>query len=110
MMGSWRSQLAADRLVRQRSAPLRRGALLLEAMFALAIFVMAGSAVLALVGGARQSMERVALDRRAADLARSAMAKIEAGIESAQSLNGPVKPWSADPEGEIVFQVGGEDP
>ncbi len=107
MTERWRSQPETSRLRRRAARP---GALLLEAMLALAIFVMAGSAVLALVSGSRQSMDRVALDRHAADLARSAMAKIEAGVESAQSLNGPVKPWSADPEGEIVFQVGGEDP
>ena len=107
MRGCWRSQLGTSRLERRAA---RRGALLLEAMLALAIFVMAGSAVLALVSGSRQAMERVALDRHAADLARSAMAKIEAGVESAQSLNGPVKPWSADPGSEIVFQVGGDDP
>ena len=85
-----------------------RGALLLEVMLALAIFVMAGSAVLALVGGARTSMERMELERRCADLARSAMAKIEAGIESPQSLNGPVKKWSADDQGDNFVQIGGE--
>ena len=106
MRGRWRSQHRDGRRKRRR---VRQGALLLEAMLALAIFVMAGSAVLGLIGGSREALERMRLDERAADLARSAMAKLESGMESAQTLNGPVKPWSADPGGEIVFQVGGEE-
>jgi type II secretory pathway pseudopilin PulG len=73
--------------------------LLLEVMLALAIFVMAGTAILALVGRSVAGMERARLAQRAADLARSAMAKIEAGLETPQTLNGPVRAW--EPEGEI---------
>ena len=69
----------------------RRGGLLLEVIFALAIFVVAGGAILNLVGQTMSGLERSRLQARAADLARSAMAKIEAGIETAQTLHGPVE-------------------
>ncbi len=74
----------------------RRGSMLLEVMLALAIFIMAGTAILNIVGGTMDGMNRMKLSRQAADLARSAMAKIEAGIETPQTLNGPVKPWAAE--------------
>jgi len=82
--------------VRRARRGERRGSLLLEVMLALAIFVMAGTAILSLVGGTMEGMGRMKLSRQAADLARSAMAKIEAGIETPQTLNGPVRPWSAE--------------
>lgn len=76
----------------------RDGALLLEVMLALAIFVMAGTAILMLVDRTVTGMERVRAMRKAADLARSAMAKMEAGLGTPQSLNGPVRAWGADEE------------
>ncbi len=69
------------------------GAILLEMMVALAIFVMAG---LAIGGAVRQGMvlsNQSRLEARASDLARTAMALIESGIESPLSLQGPVRPW-----------------
>ncbi len=69
----------------------RRGALLLEVIVALAIFVVAGGAILNLVTQTMTGLERSRLSARGADLARSAIAKIEAGIETAQTLNGPVE-------------------
>ena len=78
----------------------RRGAMLLEVMLALAIFVMAGTAILSLVGGVMDGMARMKVSRQGADLARSAMARIEAGIETPQTLNGPVKGWSASGSAE----------
>ena len=82
----------------RNSVSVRRGALLLEVMLALAIFIMAGTAILSLVGGTMDGMQRMKQSRQAADLARSAMAKIEAGVETPQTLNGPVKPWTATGE------------
>jgi type II secretory pathway pseudopilin PulG len=82
--------------------------MLLEVMLALAIFVMAGTTILSLVGGTMDGMERMRLTRKAADLARSAMAKMEAGIETPQTLNGPVKPWSAT--GDESEDAGVPDP
>jgi type II secretory pathway pseudopilin PulG len=71
----------------------RRGAMLLEMMLALAIFVMAGTAILTLVDGSVRSLERARLHAQAADLARTAMAKIEAGIATPRSLHGPARSW-----------------
>src|SRR5262249_41628750 len=44
-------------------------------------------------------MGRMKLARQAADLARSAMAKMEAGVETPQTLNGPGRAWSAEEGG-----------
>jgi hypothetical protein len=74
----------------------RRGALLLETMLALAIFVMAGTAVLSLVDGSLTSLNHARLSEQAADQARTAMAKIEAGIATPQTLNGPAHTWLQD--------------
>lgn len=76
----------------------RRGAILLETMLALAVFIMAG---LAIGGSMRQGMASMSAARdeaRALDLARSALARIEAGLETPLSLNGPVKPWIESPD------------
>jgi type II secretory pathway pseudopilin PulG len=71
----------------------RRGALLLEVVLALALFVMAGMAILSQVGQSVGSLKAAREKQHAADLARSAMAKIEAGVETAEVLNGPVPAW-----------------
>jgi hypothetical protein len=81
----------------------RRGGMLLEVILALAIFVVAGGAILNLISQTMTGLERSQLAARAADLARSAMAKIEAGIETAQTLNGPV-----ERSAEGAASVGGE--
>jgi hypothetical protein len=83
----------------RRARAVTRGALLLEVMLALGIFVMAGTAILTLVDRTVEGMDRVRLTRHAADLARSAMAKMEAGIETPQTLSGPVHAWSAEEAG-----------
>ncbi|MGE3107345.1 MAG: hypothetical protein AB7G11_12795 [Phycisphaerales bacterium] len=77
-----------------------RGALLLEVMLSLALFVAAGGTVLAVVsqgvGSIRAARERL----HALDLARSAMAEIEAGIATVETLNGPAPEWT-DPDAEV---------
>ncbi|MBX3323368.1 MAG: hypothetical protein KF757_10290 [Phycisphaeraceae bacterium] len=70
-----------------------RGALLFEAMIALAILAMAsltlGGIVLQSVG----SMERTRWQMQACDLARSTMAMIEAGLADPVALHGPATRW-----------------
>lgn len=70
--------------------------MLLEVMLALALTVVVGLVVLSAVsqstGALRQARER----QVAVDLARSAMARLEAGIESTTTLSGPVKAWMED--------------
>jgi type II secretory pathway pseudopilin PulG len=95
-------------MTRGAPSPARsRGALLLEIMLAIAIFVMSGTAILTLVSQTVGSMERARLAEKAADLARSAMAKMEAGIGTPRTLNGPVRAWPGDDQG--VETSGGAD-
>ena len=77
---------------------MARGAMLLEVMRALAVFVTAGMAIIGLVRQAAGELEHVRRVERAADLARSTMARIEAGITSPQAAGGPVRAWADDPE------------
>jgi Tfp pilus assembly protein PilV len=72
---------------------VRRGALLLEAMLALALFVSAGLAILALVRQSMAAFEHTAQAQQAVNIARSAMARIEAGIDEPATLVGPVSLW-----------------
>jgi type II secretory pathway pseudopilin PulG len=74
----------------------QRGALLLEVVAAVAIFVMAGAAILSLVGGSVDSLAAARDAVKAVDLARSAMARLEAGLDTPQSLPGPVSRWEDD--------------
>lgn len=76
---------------RRSSKSAHRGAILLEAILALAVFVIAGSAILNLVRQTMTGLGQSRLTAQAADLARSAMAKIEAGIDTPQTLNGPLE-------------------
>ncbi|MGP1345264.1 MAG: type IV pilus modification PilV family protein [Phycisphaerales bacterium] len=80
----------------------RRGVLLLEMIFALAIFVVAATAILLIVrSGVDQA--RWAIDRqRALDHASSAIARIEAGLSSAQDLAGPVPGYVVDAGSEAA--------
>lgn len=70
---------------------LGRAAILLEIVLSLAIFIIAGGAVLNLVSGTAGGLAQSRNASKAADLARSAMAKIEAGIDTPQTLNGPIE-------------------
>lgn len=64
--------------------------MLLEVVVAVAILLMASITITGAVNQGVRVMERSRLELRAADLARSAMAEIEAGIATPESLNGPV--------------------
>lgn len=79
-----------------------RGALLLESLLALAIFAMAGIAILTLVGQGARSVELTRERLRALDLARSAMARLEAGIDTPETLHGPVAPWGDEAGGAFA--------
>jgi hypothetical protein len=79
--------------------------MLLEVMLALALVVVVGLLVLGAVSRSTDAL-RAARERQVAvDLARSAMAKLEAGIESSTTLNGPVKAWA---EGMNLAEVSEE--
>ena len=80
------------------------GAVLLEVVLALTIFIGSALAILGAMGNAADAMEASRLQQRAVDLARSAMAKIEAGIESAETLNGPVPLWRDEEAGTGEFE------
>lgn len=76
----------------------RGGMLLLEVVLAIAVFVMASIAILSIVRGGVDSLRHTRDAVRACDLARSAMARIEAGLDTPQSLAGPVPLWEDDAE------------
>jgi len=88
-----------------RTTPRARAALLLEVLVSLAILVTLSMAISAVV---RDTSERLALSADqvvAEDMARSALAQIEAGIATPESLNGPVPAW--DPAG-AALELGDE--
>lgn len=89
-----------------------RGMLLLEVVLAIAVFVMASIAILSIVRGGVGSLQATRDAVRACDLARSAMARIEAGLDTPQSLTGPVPLWEDDAEAweadELLGGPGGQ--
>lgn len=84
-----------------------RGGVLLEVVAALAIFIGASLAVMACVDRAAEGLDRARGLQRAADLARSAMSQLEAGLGTAPTLSGPV-PVSEGSGGNGVPYSGGE--
>lgn len=79
-----------------------RGALLLEALIALAVFVGAGLAVMAVLDQSTEAMIRARDLRQACDLASSALARMEAGIDTAETLDGPVPDWEGLSDGGVI--------
>jgi Tfp pilus assembly protein PilV len=77
----------------------RRGALLLEALLSLALFSMTALAVLSIVRQSIGRLEDAELRLEAADLARSAMSVIEAGLVEPAAIAGPV------PEGGLLAEA-----
>ncbi len=65
-----------------------RGAVLLEVLISLALFVGAGAFALAAMRTTFDNIERSRRDHMAVDLARSKMAEIEAGLVSLADLRG----------------------
>jgi Tfp pilus assembly protein PilV len=74
---------------------VRRGAILLETIVAISLFVMAAITIYAALARSAEAVERSRSSEHAADLARSAMAMIEAGLATPESLNGPLTPAKA---------------
>lgn len=74
----------------------RRGVMLMEVVLALALVVVVGLVVLSAVSQSTGALRSAREKQVAVDLARSAMAKLEAGIETTTTLSGPVKAWSED--------------
>lgn len=68
------------------------GSILLEVILAVAIFTAAALVVLRQVSFASDAVVRARDQERAADVARSAMAMLEAGLETPETLNGPLAP------------------
>ncbi len=79
--------------VRRRALARRRAALLLEAMLALALLATASALLAGVVRDSSARLDR-SLDRAAAaDLARAAIARIEGGLATPETLNGPAPAW-----------------
>lgn len=68
-----------------------RGAVLLEVIVALAIFVGAGALILGSLSRATQGLAHTRDLEQAADLARSTMARVESGIARPETLIGQVQ-------------------
>lgn len=66
------------------------GALLLEVIFALAIFVVAGTTVILILRSGVAEIRRATDAQRALDHAASAVAQLEAGLRSVQDLVGEI--------------------
>ncbi len=81
---------------------MRRGALLIEMIIAIALFVGAGMVVSgSMRDGVRATIR--AMDReRATDIAASAFALVEAGIGTVEEIDGPVPPYE-DPDDTSNF-------
>jgi type II secretory pathway pseudopilin PulG len=86
----------------------RRGVMLLEVVLALALVVVVGLVVLSAVSQSTGALRAAREKQVAVDLARSAMAKLEAGIETTTTLSGPVQAWSEDMNLAEVPQDGDE--
>lgn len=70
----------------KRGASMRRGAVLLELLVALAIFIVGATTLLAVFGDVAASVARDSTTALAVDLARTRMSEIEAGLISPEDL------------------------
>lgn len=78
---------------------MRRGGILLECFIGLAIFIACATMIFRVVAQAMDAQERTSRLEYAADLARSAMAKIEAGVATPETLQGAVPRWRDERDG-----------
>ncbi|MEZ6242875.1 MAG: hypothetical protein R3B57_07500 [Phycisphaerales bacterium] len=91
---------------RRLSAPVcvrrahRRAALLLEAMLALALLVAASSLLVSIIRDATGRLDHALGMSEAADLAEGAIAQIEGGLATPETLTGPAQAW--DPEAVLA--------
>jgi hypothetical protein len=93
-----------------RAGTDRTGAVLLEVVLAIAIFVMAATAILVLEDRSFSGLSRMREAEQARDMACSAMARLECGLDTARTLSGPVKPEQgfAAPAGKWELKVESE--
>jgi hypothetical protein len=78
-------------VIAQSRMGFRRGWLLLECLLSLALFLAAAVVVFEAVGRSSDSVHLTRRVMQAADLARSAMSRIEAGDALPETLSGPVE-------------------
>ncbi|MCA9288738.1 MAG: hypothetical protein KDA05_09155 [Phycisphaerales bacterium] len=86
---------------------MRRAWVLMEVILALSIFTMAALVVLSAMNQSFADVETARQRTHALDLARSALAQLEAGLKQPDELIGPVPAWSeADtaPDTELAFE------
>ena len=76
------------------TAPVQRGAILLEILLSMTLFLLMSLAIMTAMGQGRRSLEGTLLLQQAADHARTAMARIEAGLDEPARMSGPIEPWS----------------
>ncbi len=95
MTGRRRTRVAiAGRCARPRA----HGAILLEIVLALGLFVATAMTLLTVVSGSIDGLRRSRAQLAGADHARNALAMIEAGLARPETLNGPVQAWSGSDE------------
>lgn len=75
---------------------VRRGAILVEVILSVALFTMGALAILSQMSQGARSMEQTRLARQAADLAATAMARIEARLVAPEALTGPAERWDRE--------------
>lgn len=80
----------------------RRGAILLEILLSLALFVMTASMLLSVIGQVVDGLGRSRDRLTAADRAESALALIETGLARPETLNGPVEPWQPEQDDSMT--------
>ena len=98
MMKAGSDQTAGERA-------FKRGAILLECMLSLALLVMAAVTVLACLESAASAAGRRGDEARAAQIATSAMAMIDAGIMTPETVQGPVDKWRTGVVAERGWRV-----
>jgi hypothetical protein len=79
--------------------------MVLECMLALAVFVAGALVILSAMNGSAGALARAGMTARAADLARSAMSRIEAGQSRPESMSGPVLGENGEPLGPEAWEL-----
>lgn len=74
----------------------RRGAVLMEVLLALVLFVAAALAALGVLDRSMDSLTAVRQRDAGWDIARSAISRLEAGMATPETLAGPVRPEGSD--------------
>lgn len=75
---------------------VRRAAILLEVILSVALFTMGALAILSQMSQGARALEQTQRARQAADLAATAMARIEARLVAPESLTGPAERWDRE--------------